>query len=46
MIQKFFWTCRDYERVYREGLQGKAVEENVKLEKSHWKNHIGGLIVQ
>lgn len=35
MIQKFFRTCRDYERAYREGLQGKAVEEKVKLYKSH-----------
>ena len=33
MIQKFFRTCRDYERVYREGLQGKAVEKKVKLYK-------------
>ena len=34
-IKKFFRTCRDYERAYREGLQGKAVEEKVKLYKSH-----------
>ena len=35
MIKKFFRTCRDYECAYREGLQGKAVEEKVKLYKSH-----------
>ena len=35
MIKKFFRTCRDYERAYREGLQGKAVEKKVKLYKSH-----------
>ena len=34
-IKKFFRTCRDYERAYREGLQRKAVEEKVKLYKSH-----------
>ena len=35
MIQKFFRTCRDYEYAYREGLIGKAVEERVKVYKSH-----------
>ena len=35
MIQKFFRTCRDYEHAYREGLIGKAIEERVKVYKSH-----------
>ena len=34
-IKKFFRLCRDYERVYREGLTGKAVEERIKVYKSH-----------
>ena len=34
-IKKYFRTCRDYERAYREGVTGKAVEEQVKVYKSH-----------
>ena len=34
-IQKFFRTCRDYEHAYREGLIGKAIEDRVKVYKSH-----------
>ena len=34
-IKKFFRLCRDYERVYREGLTGKGVEERIKVYKSH-----------
>jgi len=30
-IKKFFRLCRDYERVCREGLTGKAVEERIKV---------------
>ena len=35
MIQKFFRTCRDYEHAYWEGLIGKAVEDRIKVYKSH-----------
>ena len=34
-MEKFFKTCRDYERAYREGGSGREVEERVKLYKSH-----------
>lgn len=34
-IKKFFYTCRQYERAYREGGTGRDVEERVKLYKSH-----------
>ena len=34
-IKKFFRTCRDYERAYREGGNGREVEERVKVYKSH-----------
>ena len=34
-IQKYFRTCRDYEKAYREGSTGREVEEQVKLYKSH-----------
>ena len=34
-MKKFFKTCRDYERAYREGGSGREVEERVKLYKSH-----------
>ena len=34
-IQKYFRTCRDYERAYRQGGTGKEVEERVKVYKSH-----------
>ena len=35
MIKKFIRLCRDYERAYREGHTGKAVEAQVKIYKSH-----------
>ena len=34
-IKKYFRTCRDYERAYREGVTGREVEERVKVFKSH-----------
>ena len=34
-IYKFFRTCRDYEKAYREGASGREVEERVKIYKSH-----------
>ena len=34
-IKKFFRLCWDYERVYREGLTAKGVEERIKVYKSH-----------
>ena len=34
-IKKYFRTCRDYERAYREGGTGREVEERVKVFKSH-----------
>ena len=34
-IKKFFQTCRDYEKAYREGSTGREVEQRVKLYKSH-----------
>ena len=34
-IKKFCRTCRDYERIYREGGAGREVEERVKFYKSH-----------
>ena len=34
-IKKFFRTCRDYEKAYREGGTGREVEEWVKRYKSH-----------
>ena len=34
-IKKFFQTCRDYERAYKEGGTGKEVEKKVKSYKSH-----------
>ena len=34
-IKKYFATCREYERAYREGVTGKDVKERVKLYKSH-----------
>ncbi len=34
-IKKFFRTCRDYEKAYREGLTGREVENRVKVYKSH-----------
>ena len=36
-IKKFCRTCRDYERVYREGGAGREVEERVKYYKSQDK---------
>ncbi len=35
MMNKFFGTCRDYERAYREGNTGSNVEVVVKAYKSH-----------
>ena len=35
MIQKFFKTCRDYEKAYRDGRTCKNVEAAVKVYKSH-----------
>ena len=35
LIKKYFRTCRDYERAYREGVTGRDVEAKVKLYKSH-----------
>ena len=34
-IKKYFATCREYERAYREGVTGRDVEERVKVYKSH-----------
>ena len=34
-IKKYFRSCRDYERAYREGVTGRDVEEKVKIYKSH-----------
>ena len=38
-IEKFFRTCRDYEKAYREGGTGREVEERVKMHKSHRRVH-------
>lgn len=35
LIKKFFRKCRDYEKAYREGHTGKAIEQRVKVYKSH-----------
>ena len=35
LIKKYFRLCRDYEKAYREGLTGKAVEQRLKVYKSH-----------
>ena len=35
LIKKYFRLCRDYEKAYREGHTGKAVEQRVKYYKSH-----------
>ena len=35
MIHKFFKTCRDYEKAYRDGRTCKNVEAAVKVYKSH-----------
>ena len=35
LMKKFFRTCRDYEKAYREGGTGREVEERVKIYKSH-----------
>ena len=38
-IEKFFRTCRDYEKAYREGGTGREVEEREKMHKSHRRVH-------
>ncbi len=35
MMNKFFVTCRDYERAYREGHTGKGAIDAIKVYKSH-----------
>ena len=35
LMNKFFVTCRDYERAYRNGNTGEDVEKAVKVYKSH-----------
>ena len=35
LIKKFFRLCRDYECAYREGHTGKAVEQRIRVYKSH-----------
>ena len=40
MIRKFFRTCRDYERAYREGGTGREVEQAVKTYNSHRRDTV------
>ena len=35
MINKFFLTCNDYEKAYREGYTTHNVDSIVKIYKSH-----------
>ena len=35
LMDKFFRTCRDYEKAYREGHDATNVEDAVKVYKSH-----------
>ena len=35
LIKKFFRTCREYEKAYREGCTGKDVDTIIKVYKSH-----------
>ena len=39
MIKKFFRTCREYEKAYREGLSGKDVESRVKTHRRVSEGH-------
>ena len=35
MINRFFLTCNDYEKAYREGYTTQNVDSIVKIHKSH-----------